>query len=57
MCHTQPNTDILIGFDPTNYSVNEGDTVARISIVKAGFSNEPITVRLSATDSTAIGMI
>ena len=47
--------DIVIGFDPVLYSVNEADGTARLRITKAGNNPQPVSVEFSTASGSAMG--
>ena len=53
LCSSIP-TPVVIGLDPTVYTVDEGGTVAVIARVLDGEVTLPVEVTLSTDDGTAI---
>ena len=55
-CHVSSTAiDIVIGFDPVLYSVNEADGTARLRITKAGNNPQPVNVDFSTASGSAMG--
>ena len=47
--------DIQVNFDPTEYSVNEGDGSVILTLVSSGPASKEYTVTVDTTDKTATG--
>ena len=48
-------TEVSVGFDPTAYTVPEGET-AELTIVRIGDAEEPVVVTVTSSDGSAEGI-